>query len=756
MTITAIDFSAISEALSHTKRTIEKRSIRENWPYQLEPTRGGQRKLFNLADLPSDVRKAVERHLAIKARGESADRTLKLINRVRADAEAERIAKQARGQENLKKLTDELASGVRARFDARYEIVKNWEVWFVSAQPMSRRVSWPTYTNAYNLKEIEISAVVRSTIPELSPRSLQRWVLEYEHGGMAGLIDAKDGRHQRNVNVFTKQPELEKTTLALLINRPTLGVQHLVELLKQASTDRETGEILFNAPSYDATYRFVTAWKTKNAELFTAATNPDEWKNRYMTAFGDASADIERLNQRWEMDATPADWMLVDDDGKSRRYTASVVIDVYSERMLVVLAPTPKTETHKYALRLALLLWGVPEEIVTDNGQDYKSVDFIETLHALGIAHRVTAPFSPWQKPHVERGIQTLLHSILEALSAFIGHNVAERSAIEARQGFAERLFKKDAVVSLAMPAAQLRTLIDQWITGIYEQRTHSGIGMSPYQRVADYTGSVRRITDERALDVLLASPAGKGRYTVTKKGLRIDGAQYIDPELALLVGQDVAVRLTPDLGELVVYHEGKFVCIARNPERTGVSRAEIAVRARLKQRENIQEQRKAIRRTKIDTDRLVQDMLEQKAAAAGKLAVLPTQTVSHTSPGLSEAAQAARALNRTPAAPTIPADLQRIIDQRQTGVHPPVTPESNVKPIRPVPETPELRFRKWLELDEQVAHGTMIDDPILTRWYGTYPQSTEFTVAMRKHRQQQSLTASGAMAAAPVTRVFN
>ena len=58
-----------------------------------------------------------------------------------------------------------------------------------------------------------------------------------------------------------------------------------------------------------------------------------------MVAFGDASEDVERLNQRWEMDATPADWMLQDEDGALRRYSVSVIIDVYSSRSLMVVSP---------------------------------------------------------------------------------------------------------------------------------------------------------------------------------------------------------------------------------------------------------------------------------------------------------------------------------------------------------------------------------------------------------------------------------
>ena len=208
--------------------------------------------------------------------------------------------------------------------------------------------------------------------------------------------------------------------------------------------------MLFEAPSYYQVYRFQKAWIAENAELYLQQTNPDAWKSRAMVAYGNASEDVLRLNQRWEMDATPADWLLLDPDCKKRRYTVSCIIDNYSRRALVVVAPTPKTQTHCFALRQALRLWGVPEQIVTDNGQDYQSDHFRRVLGALGIEHRTTAPFSGDEKPHIERFIGTLNHSILETLPNFVGHNVAERKAIESRRSFADRLAKKGEIVDFA------------------------------------------------------------------------------------------------------------------------------------------------------------------------------------------------------------------------------------------------------------------------------------------------------------------
>lgn len=737
-----IEADDIAAALAVTPRSVRRRAEREKWQFVLEPVRGGQRKLFSLTDLPSAVRKAVERHSAISARGAEAQSVLNTLERLRAKEQAKAEQKRARGEANLLALVGDLPAGVKSRLDSRFEIVRAWEKWFTAAQPMRRSASWKAFADAYNAGQVNVAAEVRATFTTMSDRSIQRWVLEFEKNGTAGLIDANDGKLRKDVNVFTTQPALEKATIALLIARPHLGVQNLLDLIVEAGIDRTTGERLFDVPSYHQTYRFLTAWKAKNQELLTAATNPDQWKNKYMVAFGDASADVVRLNQRWEMDATPADWMLTDDDGAQRRYSASAVVDVYSRRMLFVLSPTPKTETHKLTLRLALLAWGVPEEIVTDNGQDYQSRDFQETLRQLGIEHRTTAPFSPWEKPHVERGIQTLLHSNLEALDAFIGHNVAERSAIEARRAFADRLFKKDETVLVAISGQRLQALINDWIVGKYEHNAHGGLDdRTPFEVASAYRGNVRRIQNERALDILLAQPAGKGRYTVTKKGLSIEGGNFIAAELALYVGQDVLTRQLPDYGQVAVFQAetNQFICVAVCPERTGVQRKEIAAHAKVVQREHVKAQRKVAKAPKLDPDQLIQSALRAKAAEAGKLATLPQPTVAYSTPALDAAAKAHRAIDGKPIARDIPADLQQILDKRQA--QPKAERANNIHAMQ---ETPQQRYRRWLELEQLVNNGGSIEDRQQQLFFGRYPASSEYRAMKKRHQEAQPLAASG------------
>lgn len=715
--------------------------------------RGGLRREYAP---PSAVAKLIDRAEGIAAAGDKAARVQAVVAEVVRQQEAADATRQAKGEAALMALVNKLTPGQRTRFDARLSIVQGWEVWFVQAQPIRKKAGLDLYARQYNEDDLpalpQITAAVREAYPTISARSVERWHTDYSRDGLAGLIDKQDGHLTRDVNVFTRQPALYNTTLALLVAKPHIKNSDMREMLKHAAVDGDTGEVLFEVPSIWATDRFLRGWREKHPELLLAATDPDAWKNKAMAAVGNASEDVQRLNQRWEMDATPADWMLLDPEtGQRRRYTCSVCIDVYSRRMVVVLARTPKAQTHMFCLRLALLAWGVPEEIVTDNGKDYLAREFKLALAELKIKHKVTNPFSPWEKPHVERGIGVMLHSILEVLPNFVGHSVAERSAIEARQTFAERLFKKDSVVELDIGPDELNTHIQNWLAGTYHQRDHGGTGQSPFALAAAWTGKVRHIDNERALDVLLMpTAAGGGTRTLQKKGIEIERGWYADPELfrKVEVGTEVLIRETEDFGQVVVYQGGEFVCVAICPERKGVSRKELAAHCRNAQAKRIKADKAALRKAaQVDPDKMVADLLRTKAQAAGKLAAHPGVRVPHASPGLRQAGLAAQRIDNGAGAPTLPADIARAMVAKQAP---------QPQKVTPLPETPDQRFRRWLDLNATVEKGEVIADPKAQKWWGMYPQSSEFKALNKRHQAQQMNTGTTAATVVPVRTATN
>jgi putative transposase len=82
-----------------------------------------------------------------------------------------------------------------------------------------------------------------------------------------------------------------------------------------------------------------------------------------------------------------------------------------------------------------------------------------------------------------------------------------------------------------------------------------------------------------------------------------------------------------------------------------------------------------------------------------------------------------------------------------QQAVEIEVVAEVEVSNVTVLPESPQERFKKWVALDEYVSQGGVMDDPKLTRWYGSYQQSNEFRtfdkrrIAMQEEGQIEQST---------------
>jgi len=70
----------------------------------------------------------------------------------------------------------------------------------------------------------------------------------------------------------------------------------------------------------------------------------------------------------------------------------------------------------------------------------------------------------------------------------------------------------------------------------------------------------------------------------VARDGIRFKGKRYTAPTLAGFIGEQIALLYDPrDLGEVHVYHEGKFICRAftsEHPEAPGLRDIQNARRA--------------------------------------------------------------------------------------------------------------------------------------------------------------------------------
>jgi len=656
-----------------SERGVLKMAKREGWRSRRRA--GTKAQEYDPGDFPKATRDEWRRREAISI----ASRAAKEFSAVARIQVAEAVAEQARWR-NVQRGMARYAGftgSKKDRADARSDMVGALRS-YAKARQMGLYTAADQFAADYNAGRIEVTDVARRVVgDQVSAVSLRRWDKAIRERSSAAL--AGDYGNRAGDGLIDRTPALYELVVGLLVEKPHVSAKVIYRAIQARFSGTETP-----VPGLRSLQRWLVAWKRDNAQVFCAVRNPDEWKNKYMVAFGSVDESIVRLNQRWEMDSTPADVMLTDG-----RHTIVQVCDVWSRRRMFLVSKSSSSQALCLALRRALLEWGVPELVKIDNGQDYVSHRFQRVLRDLAIDENRSAPFSPWEKPFVERGFRTFLHDLFELLPGFIGHNVSERAALEAKQAFADRLFKKNAVVEIKMDSRSLQSFCDRWVKSIYETEPRASLGkLTVQEKIASYTGTVRMVEDERMLDVLLAeAPDGHGQRVVGKKGLRIDNLVFIAPELTALVGQPVHVRYTEDVGRVVVFHDDAFVCVAECPEALGISRHELAIEAKARQTAETQaakREMKAIAR-KVRTHELLDEILDRREAAADNVIPLPQPSAPHATDATGNAQAAAAALDGAPASlpPLTRRDFEEVAElQRKDQQAEPTAEEKFVRAL--------------------------------------------------------------------------
>jgi len=613
--------------------------------------------------------------------------------------------------------TTALTTRGRERLDAKLAIVRAFDAFAGQAGGQNLVKLRHKFAGFYNAGEIAVEPYVRQERPTISVSSLERWSKAAKSGAAAALAGRYGNR--KGTGVFDRAAEDVKGWLvAAMVEKPYISA----EILRRMAVQR-FGEYveLFDGtsapmPTERHIQRILADWQKLNRQLHLALTNPDAWKNRHRVAFGSASEGIERPNQLWEIDASPADVLLTDG-----RHSIYVVVDVFTRRIMILVTKVPKSAAVLLLIRRAVLAWGMPEAIKTDNGSDFVSRQSERAYALLGCAHPTCTPYSPEQKPHVERAIGTVQHSLMPMLDGYTGHDVATRQAIRSKETFAKRLGESDAdAFRVALTRDGLQAVADAWVEQIYHQSPHAGLGdRTPAEVIEAHAGTIACVADERQLDILLMPlPDGEGTRTVGKKGIRVENADFQAVELIPFIntGERFEVRLDPeDMGRVYVYRPDpfEFVCIAQNPERTGLDRRQLAAEAKALQDRLIADGKAQIRAAKRRfkphelADTLMSGALPAPAPAATITALpraalpAPATVTAAGSAGLSAAARAIEATKPATASPRTSEDNARQADIARRIAAPPTAPEK-----------PEERWwRRAQAIEARVAAGEPVSE---------------------------------------------
>lgn len=564
---------------------------------------------------------------------------------------------------------------------------------------LGRNTADKAFVALYNMEQIEVERWVREAVKQLSLRTLARWRATRKDGAIDRLgVDRGLARRGKGVLDVAEGGAVRTFILGLIAHQPHLSSDHVRTIVAD-----KFAALKVPAPR---TFRGVlNRLKADNKVALTRITNPDKFKSHFRVS-GTNSHACERLNELWMIDASPADVLLT-----TGRHAIYACIDIWSRRLIVTVTKTARADAVALLIRRAIVEWGVPERIKTDNGSDFVAKSTQRLFANLEIEVETSDPFSPEQKGHIERAIGTFQRDLMPLLPGFIGHSVADRKVIEARKAFSQRLGESDAnAFCVELTAQELQTYCDEWVVNRYNQRPHSGLkGMTPFARAASYAGKIRRLENMRALDLLLAPVAGSdGIRTVTKRGVRVDGSYYLTP--SIMPETRVLLRMDPsNMGRAWAFSAdgAEFLGEAICPDLAGIDPAAAVAEARAVQKaildEGTADIRSAMRRIKPRD--MVDAVVRRAAKDAGKLVEFPKPVETITTPALDAATTALD--EPTAAVVAVP-------------VNEPVATVTRLQ------ETKQMRFRRALALEAELAAERVIpnDDAL---WLGGYRNSSEY-----------------------------
>ena len=442
---------------------------------------------------------------------------------------------------------------------------------------------------AYKARRVKLDEWVLRLVPAVAPHQIALWECRLRRGE-----DLRDGRGRPSgTGLFDHDLTLKNYVIAAVAARPHLAATAIKSLI---TTD------LGREIPLRTLQHFLKHFRQSAAPALKALTNPDRYRSHHKPAFGVVGARVERINQRWEIDASPADAMCLV-NGRELRYKIVGCIDVFTRRAMIVVTDQVRGLATMALLRRAILAWGLPELVKIDNGKEFKNRAVERFCADTGVTTEFSKAFTPEQKPHIERFFGTISRDLFELLPGYIGHNVADRQGIEARRSFQHR-FGEDGNLAfgISLSPEDLQARADAWCDDVYARRSHEGIKQTPHDRALAFAGDVRRLSDERLLDALLLdAPDASGIRVVGKSGLRIGNRYYVAGELGEWSGHRVHCRFDPHQPEqIVVYNDTrtKFICVARDRDQMdGAELAREAVRAQKLNAARITDIRSAVRK---------------------------------------------------------------------------------------------------------------------------------------------------------------
>jgi len=339
--------------------------------------------------------------------------------------------------------------------------------------------------------------------------------------------------------------------LAEVIKAHLIALPHLSCSTVQRMVARICAKQSWLVPTYWNIYRIQKRLPT---DLLTLSKDSAEYRRLYdMIHRFEASCP----NEIWQADHNFMDIFVWDDLGQALKPVLTVILDDYSRAVTGYYLDFVPPSAQRTALALRQAIWhkkelnwlacGIPEKLYTDRGADFTSKR-LQTISAeLEFELIKGRPYYPQGKGKIERFFETMNQLFLCELPGYTPEDKAPQKP--------------------GLTLEEFRRTFHEWLINEYMQRKNEDTGESPFLRWSQKLQVPRMPESLDSLHMLLMTVPD--RRLVRNDGIHTLTLRYINTDLQFgYMRESVVVRYDPtDVSQIFVFHDNKFVCVARCPE---------------------------------------------------------------------------------------------------------------------------------------------------------------------------------------------
>ena len=377
-------------------------------------------------------------------------------------------------------------------------------------------------------------------------KSIYRWQKEFAQKGGEALEDKRGGTSKANVKMIKD---------AILSIGTAQKTSWWMEYCRRYALSKGLNFDMFAPLSADISrstfLRHASRIASKDYEVRTFLRAGRDGLNTNISI----KRNYLKVNEEWQVDATPYDFMCLDENGEPVRYTAVGIIDVGGEMRVYDLCDSPNGYANVRLLKKALKEMGRPGYIKGDHGKDYVGKHFQGVLKRLGVQYAKAPKFTGKAKGKIER-CHKEIQDFFEGLPGFLGHNVGDRALREKQaEDKAAMLSGAKTNIKNLMTRDQMQTMMDRWCESFKGS-----------EEIEEFS------FDERVF--------GRSEEKILQaEGFSINGLKFTDLEVfrhAKIGDRLETIENIDDASVYHVYKDGEYICDVVNQDVAKMSAEEV------------------------------------------------------------------------------------------------------------------------------------------------------------------------------------